>query len=74
MQLVSSVIAQRSRKRDFLASAPQDRLVDNIVGSLSGARRDVQMRQFCYFFGADMKYGMKIAAALGIEIDPSMMP
>ncbi len=31
----------------------QQRLVDNIIGSLSGARQDIQMRQLCHFFRAD---------------------
>ncbi len=52
----------------------QERLVQNIVGSLSQARRDLQMRQLCHFFRADVNYGRRVAQALGIEIDPSMMP
>ena len=52
----------------------QERLIRNIVGSLSGARRNIQMRQLCHFFRADVKYGMRIAQGLGIEIDPSMIP
>lgn len=52
----------------------QQRLVDNIVGSLSGARQDLQMRQLCHFFRADANYGRQVAAGLGITIDPSMMP
>ena len=39
----------------------QERLVQNIVGSLSGARQEIQMRQLCHFFRADVKYGMRIA-------------
>jgi len=34
----------------------------------------VQMRQLCHFFRADVKYGLRVAEGLGIEIDPSMMP
>jgi catalase len=52
----------------------QQRLVDNIVGSLSGVREDIQMRQLCHFFRADPQYGMQIAAGLGIKLDPAMMP
>lgn len=52
----------------------QQRLVDNIVDSLGGARQDIQMRQRCHFFRADPKYGMQVAAGLGIKLDPSMMP
>lgn len=52
----------------------QERLVQNIVGSLSQARQDLQMRQLCHFFRADVKYGMRIAEKLGIAINPSMIP
>lgn len=52
----------------------QEHLVQKIVGSLSGARQDIQRRQLCHFFRADVKYGMRIAQGLGIEIDPSMIP
>lgn len=52
----------------------QERLIQNIAGSLSQARQDLQMRQLCHFFRADVNYGRRVAAALGIEIDPSMMP
>ncbi|MES1021861.1 catalase-related domain-containing protein [Gloeocapsa sp. BRSZ] len=52
----------------------QARLVENIVDSLSGARQDIQMRQLCHFFRADVKYGMQVAQGLGIHIDPAMIP
>jgi catalase len=52
----------------------QERLVQNIVESLSGARQEIQMRQLCHFFRADVKYGMQIAQGLGIAIDPAMIP
>jgi catalase len=52
----------------------QARLVQNIVGSLSQAKPEVQMRQLCHFFRADADYGRKIAEALGISLDPSMFP
>lgn len=52
----------------------QERLTSNIAGSLSAARRDIQMRQLCHFFRADVDYGRRVAAKLGIEIDPCMFP
>ncbi len=58
----------------LMISEEQERLVQNIVGSLSRARRDLQMRQLCHFFQADTKYGLRVAEGLGISIDPSMMP
>jgi catalase len=51
----------------------QERLIQNIVGSLSGASREIQMRQLCHFFRADVKYGLRVAEGLGVEIDPDMM-
>jgi catalase len=52
----------------------QQRLIENIVGSLSGVREDIQMRQLCHFFRADPQYGMEIAAGLESKLDPAMMP
>ena len=57
----------------LLAPDAQERLVHNIVDSLSHARTDIQMRQLCHFFRADANYGMQVAKGLGIQIDPSMM-
>jgi catalase len=51
----------------------QERLVKNIVGSLSQAKQDVQMRQLCHFFRADVSYGLSVAQGLGISIDPEML-
>lgn len=44
----------------------QQRLLQNIVGSLSQARSDIQMRQLCHFFQADVNYGRRVAEGLGI--------
>ncbi len=52
----------------------QEQLIENIGGSLSNARQDIQMRQLCHFFRADVNYGRRVAEKLGIKIDPSMMP
>jgi len=52
----------------------QQRLIQNIVGSLSQARHDIQIRQLCHFFRADVSYGRRVAEGLGIAIDPSMIP
>ena len=51
----------------------QKRLVENIVDSLTQARKDIQMRQLCHFFQADISYGSRVAEGLGISIDPSML-
>jgi catalase len=51
----------------------QERLVKNIIGSLSQARQDIQKRQICHFFRADVDYGRCVAEGLGITIDPSLL-
>ncbi|MBD2002266.1 MULTISPECIES: catalase-related domain-containing protein [Cyanophyceae] len=52
----------------------QNSLTDGaIAGALSGARQDIQMRQLCHFFRTDMDYGMRVAKALSIDIDPGML-
>ncbi|MHC5613394.1 MAG: catalase-related domain-containing protein [Nostoc sp.] len=56
----------------LLTPEQQKRLVQNIVGSLSQARQDIQMRQLCHFFRADVSYGLLVAKGLGTSIDPSM--
>jgi len=43
------------------------------LGRHSGARQDIQMRQLCYFFRADVNYSRRVAQALSIEIDPRML-
>ncbi|NET32777.1 MAG: catalase [Cyanothece sp. SIO1E1] len=58
----------------LLTPDQQRRLVDAIVGSLAAARPDIQMRQLCHFFRADVAYGKQVAARLGISIDESMLP
>ena len=57
----------------LLKPEQQERLVQNIVSSLSQARQDIQMRQLCHFFRADVNYGRQVAAGLGIAINPSML-
>ncbi len=46
------------------------RTVKAICGALAGARRDIQERQLCHFFRADMEYGRRVAEGLGIEVPP----
>ena len=59
--------------------SPQDKknLVSNIVGAMSGIsgpKRDLIVnRQLCHFFRADIGFGMAVAQALGVNIDPDMM-
>jgi len=46
----------------------QERLVGNIVASMSSVSRDIQLRQLCHFFRADPSYGMGVAMGLGIDL------
>ncbi|WP_256973477.1 catalase-related domain-containing protein [Nostoc sp. T09] len=51
-----------------MAPKQQERLIQNIVGSLSQARTDIQMRQLCHFFRADVNSGRRVAQGLGIAL------
>ena len=42
-------------------------LINNIVGHLGNARKEIQIRQTKLFFKADKDYGMRVAKGLGIE-------
>lgn len=55
------------------AMSAQDRtnLVNNIVGNLRGARREVQERQCRIFFKCDPEYGSRVAQGLGL---PAISP
>jgi catalase len=57
----------------LMSAEQQERLVQNILGTLSQARSDIQMRQLCHFFRADVSYGKRVAEGLGITIDPAML-
>jgi catalase len=54
----------------FRLMKPQEkeRLIGNIVASLSNAPRNIQERQLCHFFRADPAYGEGVAKALGIPV------
>jgi catalase len=50
----------------------KNRTVMAIAGALCAARQDIQMRQLCHFFRANLDYGQRVAT-LGVNIDPAMM-
>jgi catalase len=52
----------------LLPSDEQHRLHQAIAGALGQARPDIQMRQLCHFFRADIDYGRGVALALGLEM------
>ncbi len=55
----------------FRLMTPQEkeRLIGNIVASLSNAPRNIQERQICHFFRADPAHGGGVAKALGIPVE-----
>jgi catalase len=57
----------------ILDPAQQQRTAQAIAGSLGKAEQSIQLRQLCHFFRADLDYGRHVAAALGLEIDPTML-
>jgi len=52
------------------------RLVKNLAGGPTGLMNvdsNIQKRQLCHLFRADADLGMKVAKALGINLDPAML-
>ena len=47
----------------------RQRLINNIVGSLSGAPKRIQELQVKHFYKADPAYGTGVAKGLGLQID-----
>lgn len=43
------------------------RLVNNIVGHLKRAKREIQVKQVKVFLRADREYGTRIAQGLGLD-------
>ncbi len=56
----------------LMDSDQQERLINNIVGSMASVPYEIQMRQLCHFFRADQNYGMGIAKGLGIDLGAMM--
>ena len=46
----------------------RERLHQAIAGGLGQARPDIQMRQLCHFFRADIDYGWGVAKELGLDM------
>jgi len=49
----------------------KDRLINNIVADLKQAKPSIQERQVRLFYRCDPDYGMRVAKALGLDIDLS---
>jgi len=45
----------------------KSRLVSNIVGHISKAKREIQERQVVHFYRSDPDYGMRVAKGLGLD-------
>ena len=45
----------------------KERLIGNIVRSMKGVPREIQLRQIGHFYRADPDYGLGVARGLGIE-------
>jgi len=48
-------------------------LIDNLVGSLKGARKEIQERQVKLFFKIDPQYGGGIAKAIGLPVEQAKL-
>jgi len=46
----------------------QERLFGNIGRHMAAVPREIQMRQLCHFFRADVNYGLGVAKALGLDM------
>lgn len=47
----------------------KSRLINNIVGQLGKARKEIQERQVVHFYRADPDYGTRIAKGLGLDLN-----
>jgi catalase len=51
----------------LMTAEERRRLIENIVGGLTGVDREIQLRQLAHFYKADPEYGAGVAAGLGLE-------
>jgi len=54
--------------RKVLTPEQRTRLIQNIVGHLKNARKDIQQRQVNVFLRCDREYGTRVAQGLGLEL------
>jgi len=52
----------------LMTAEQKTRLVENLVGHMSAASREIQQRQVLHFYNADPDYGQRVARGLGIEL------
>ena len=53
----------------MITAGAKERLISNIVGSLSGAPKRIQELQVQHFYKADPAYGAGVAKGLGLSIE-----
>ena len=51
----------------LMTPAEQQRLIDNIVGSMTSVPEEIQRRQIDHFTKADPDYGRRVAEGLGLR-------
>ncbi|WP_281883635.1 catalase [Paenibacillus sp. YYML68] len=63
---------QAGEKYRSFTPQERDNLIANLVNDLKATPQDIQLRAICNFFRADVEYGARIAAGLGIDISGFM--
>lgn len=58
----------RTLFRKIMTETDRTHLIENLVGALGGARRDIQERMIKLFYKVDPEYGERIAKGLGIPV------
>jgi catalase len=57
----------------LIGSEAQQRLIANIVGSMTGIPEHIQKLQISHFYKADPAYGLGVAAGLGVEVADALV-
>jgi catalase len=55
--------------RKVMNDTDRAHLIENIVGALGAARRDLQEKMVKHFFKIDPEYGERVAKGLGIPVE-----
>jgi catalase len=58
----------RALFRKVMNETDRTHLIENIVGSLGGARRDIQEKMVKLFYKVDPEYGERVAKGLNIPV------
>lgn len=63
----------RALFRKVMSETDRQHLIENIVGAMKGARRDIQERMIKHFFKVDPEYGGRIAKGLGLPTESAKL-